>query len=144
LQAALELEPDYADAHGWLGYAYLKMGRKDEAVAEVEKCAQLSHDQPRMVARLAHVYGLVGRKAEGQRLLQSLIARSQAEYVSTMWFAHAYAGLGDFDRAFARLEEAYQQGGATLMRLKSDPMLDPLKGDPRFADLVRRLKLPWP
>ena len=56
-----------------------------------------------------------------------------------MWLAHAYAGLGDFDSAFARLEEAYQQGGATLMRLKSDPMLDPLKGDPRFADLVRRL-----
>ena len=144
LQAAVELEPDYADAHGWLGYAYLKMGRKDEAVAEVEKCAQLSHDQPRMVARLAHVYGLVGRKADGQRLLQSLIDRSQAEYVPPMRFAHAYAGLGDFDRAFARLEEAYQQGGATLMRLKSDPMLDPLKGDPRFADLVRRLNLPWP
>jgi len=61
-----------------------------------------------------------------------------------MFLAHAYAGLGDFDRAFARLEDAYNKGTPTLIRLKSDPMLDPLKGDSRFADLVRRLNLPWP
>ena len=61
-----------------------------------------------------------------------------------MYLAHAYAGLGDFDQAFAQLENAYAQRAPTLIRLKSDPFLDPIKGDARFADLVRRLNLPWP
>jgi len=141
---ALELDPAYADGHGWLGFAYLKMGRRDEGIAELENSARLSHNSLPMVARLAHAYGLVGRRANGQRLLKTLINRSRTEWVSLMYLARAYAGLGDFDRAFATLDDAYERGAPTLIRLKSDPLLDPLKGDPRFADLVRRLNLPWP
>jgi tetratricopeptide (TPR) repeat protein len=144
LTAALELEPDYADAHGWLGLAYLRVGRRDEGLTELEAAARLSHNQVRMVARLAHAYGLAGRHADGQRLVQTLVDRSGSEYVSPIWLAHAYAGLGQSDRAFAYLEDAYRQRTPILMRLKSGPMLDPLKADPRFADLTRRLNLPWP
>ncbi len=143
-KSTLELDPGYADAHGGLGLVYLKMGRRDEGIAEMETCARLSRNSIRMVARLAHAYGLIGRQADGRRLLQALLERSRREWVSPMAVAHAYAGLGDFDQAFARLEDAYTQGTATLIRLKSDPFLDPLKSDPRFADLVRRLNLPWP
>jgi len=141
---ALELDPGYADAHGGLGLVYLKMGRRDEGVAEIETGARLSGNSIRMIARLAHAYGLVGRQADGRRLLQTLLERSRSEWMSPIFVAHAYAGLGDFDQAFARLEDAYARGTATLIRLKSDPFLDPLKSDPRFADLVRRLNLPWP
>jgi hypothetical protein len=89
-------------------------------------------------------YGLVGRRADGERLLRSLLDRPRSEWVSPKYFAYAYTGLGDFDRAFAQLEKAYDLGSPALMRLKSDPFLDPLKGDPRFARLVQRLNLPWP
>jgi tetratricopeptide (TPR) repeat protein len=140
----LELDPSYADGHGWLGFVYLQMGRRDEGIAELEASVRLSRDDIPNVARLAHAYGLVGRRADAQRLLTTLIERSRREWVSPKSFAHVYAGLGDLDQALAKLEEAYRVGTPTLMRLKSDPLLDPLKGDPRFADLVRRLNLPWP
>jgi TolB-like protein/DNA-binding winged helix-turn-helix (wHTH) protein/Tfp pilus assembly protein PilF len=143
-KTTIELDPVYADPHGHLGLVYLKTGRRHEGIAEMETCARLSHESVRMVARLAHTYGLVGRQADGRRLLQTLIDRSRREWVSPLFLAHGYAGLGDFDQAFARLEEAYAGGTPSLMRLKSDPFLDPIKGDARFADLVRRLNLPWP
>jgi tetratricopeptide (TPR) repeat protein len=120
-KSTLELDPGYADAHGGLGLVYLKMGRRDEGIAEMETCARLSRNSIRMVARLAHAYGLIGRQADGRRLLQALLERSRREWVSPMAVAHAYAGLGDFDQAFASLEDAYTQGTATLIRLKSDP-----------------------
>jgi len=140
----IELDPGYADPHGGLGLVYLKTGHRDEGIAEMETCARLSRNSIRMVARLAHAYGLVGRQADGFRLLATLQERSRTEWVSPVFLAHAYAGLGDFDQAFARLEEAFTQRNTILMRLKSDPFLDPLKNDPRFAHLVRRLNLPWP
>ena len=141
--SALELEPEYADAHGWLGLTYIRMGRRDEGIVELERCVDLSRHRPRMVARLAHAYGLVGRQADAERLLKSLSARSRSERVGPMSFAYVYAGLGKHDRAFASLGEAAREGGP-VMRLKFDPLLDPLKDDPRFADLVRQLALPWP
>jgi len=143
-RSALELDPDYAEGHGWLGFAYLKMGHREEGIAELERSAQLSNNSSPMVAWLAHAYGLVARHADGHRLLQTLANRSRTEWVSPMHFARVHAGLGEFDRAFAYLDDAYTRGSPALIRLKSDPLLDPLKGDPRFAALVRRLNLPWP
>jgi TolB-like protein/DNA-binding winged helix-turn-helix (wHTH) protein/Flp pilus assembly protein TadD len=142
-KTTIALAPAYGDPHGQLGFAYLKTGRRDEGIAEIETCARLD-GSVRMEARLAHAYGLVGRQNDARRLLRDLFDRSQKESVSPVWFAHVYAGLGDRDQAFAKLEETYAQGAQYLMRLKSDPLLDPIKGDPRFADLVRRLNLPWP
>ena len=70
--------------------------------------------------------------------------QARERYVSPMYFAHVYAGLGERDLAFARLEEAHRQGGVQLRRIKSDPLLQPLHDDARFESLVRRLHLPWP
>jgi predicted Zn-dependent protease len=131
------------DAHGWLGWIYLKAGRRDEGLAELEVCARPG-DQPRMIARYAHALSLAGRPQEARQLLQLMEHHARERFVSPMYFAHVHAGLGERDLAFSRLEETYRQGGRQLHRLKSDPLLQPLHDDPRFGAIVRRLHLAWP
>ena len=143
LQRALEIQPDYADAHGWLGWIYLKAGRQAEGLAELEVAARPG-DQPRLIARYAHALALVGRPDEARKLLQVMQRQEGEQFVSPMYFAHVHAGLGERDLAFARLEETYRQGGRQLLRIKSDPLLQPLHDDARFESMVRRLHLPWP
>jgi tetratricopeptide (TPR) repeat protein len=137
LARALELDPNYADAHGIVGWIYLQQGKHSEAISKFEMCARLSHDSPRMIARLAHAYGLVGRSGDARRLLSDLENRSRAERISPLHFAEVFAGLGDFDRAFAKLDETIAQG--QFPRLNANPLWIPLYNDPRFASLGRRL-----
>ena len=137
LTRALELDPNYADAHGIVGWVYLQQGKPSEAISKFETCARLSQDSPRMVARLAHAYGLVGRSDDARRLLRDLENRARTERISPLHFAEVFAGLGDFDRAFAKLDETIAQG--QFPRLNANPLLIPLYGDPRFASLGRRL-----
>ena len=143
LQRALGIQPDYADAHGWLGWIYLKAGRQAEGLAELEVAARPG-DQPRLIARYAHALALVGRPDEARKLLQVMQRQEGEQFVSPMYLAHVHAGLGERDLAFARLEETYRQGGRQLLRIKSDPLLQPLHDDARFESMVRRLHLPWP
>ena len=70
LNRSLELDPQYADANGTLGWTYLQMGRRSEAIQAFETCERLSGHSPRMVARLAHAYGLIGRDKDARSLLQ--------------------------------------------------------------------------
>jgi TolB-like protein/DNA-binding winged helix-turn-helix (wHTH) protein/Tfp pilus assembly protein PilF len=136
LKTALDLEPNYADAHGIVGWVHLQQGKVDDGIAKFETCARLSQGSPRMIARLAHAYGLVGRSDDARRLLRELENRARTERISPILFAEMFAGLGDFDRAFAQLEEAIAQGH--FLRLNADPLFIPLYKDPRFAELGRR------
>jgi TolB-like protein/DNA-binding winged helix-turn-helix (wHTH) protein/Flp pilus assembly protein TadD len=136
LGKALELDPSYADAHGIIGWIHLQQGRTSEGIAKFETCARLSQNSPRMVARLAHAYGLVGRADDARRLLRELENRARLETLSPILFAQVFAGLGELDSAFAQLEEALTQG--YFPRLNADPLLIPLYKDPRFAALGKR------
>jgi TolB-like protein/DNA-binding winged helix-turn-helix (wHTH) protein/Flp pilus assembly protein TadD len=136
LNTALELEPNYADAHGLIGWVYLQQGKVAEGIEKFETCARVSKNSARMVARLAHAYGLVGRADDARRLLRELEKRSRTERVTPIHFAEVFAGLGEFDRAFAQLEAALAQG--LFLRLNANPLFIPLYKDPRFAALGRR------
>ena len=68
--------------------------------------------------------------------------RSGRKYVGPDWVARDYIRLGDKDHAFEWLEKAYQEHSSFLLDLKVDPLFDPLRPDPRFQDLVRRVGLP--
>jgi hypothetical protein len=84
-----------------------------------------------------------GRATEARQSLASLLARiKRGRYVSPEAVAIVYAGLGDRDRAFARLDRALDDRTWSLYLLRLEPMLDGLRGDPRFAPLVRRVGLP--
>jgi len=90
---------------------------------------------------LIRAYARAGRRTDALRLLAELKRRREAGYVPAGAFVNAYLGLGDHDQTFVWLERAYQEQSNILQFLKVHPFFDPLRGDPRFADLVRRVGL---
>jgi len=141
LQRALELEPNFMVAHVRLGLAYEQKGMYEDAVAELDKARTLSKENPLVIAALGHAYALSGNRRRAQELLADLKRLSKKRYVSGYDMAVIYSGLREPDQAFAWLEKAYQDREGSLVYLKVEPWLDPLRSDARFADLLRRMNL---
>ena len=91
---------------------------------------------------LVYAYAKLGHRAEAEQVLARSLEREKTTYVPNYWVAVAYAALGDKDKAFSELEKAYQSHDRWIFRIKIDPFMDPLRDDPRFADLVKRIGLP--
>ena len=140
-QKTVELDPSFVRAHLYLGWTYEAKGMFKEAIAEYEKARALD-DSPVLVASLAHGLAVSGRKDEARKLLDELNDRSQHRYVSAYDVALVHIGLGENDRAFEMLEKAYQERSSGLSWLRVDPRLNPLRSDPRFANLMARVGLP--
>jgi len=135
----IEMVPDALQPHFVLGWAAWYQGRPAESVAVLEKA--LSHSREALsLAYLGNVYGRLGRTEEVGvllRELEQLRRRGQAPPIS---FATLYAGLTDADAAFDWLETAYRLRDGYLFWLRGAPGLDPLRQDPRFADLLQRME----
>ena len=138
----LELDPSFSPAHGNLGEAYAAKAMYREALAEYEKFATLSGGSPRSTARVGYAYARLGQRSQALRVLDQLGATSKQRYVPAVSFAIVYVGLGEKEQAFLWLEKAYDERTNSLAYLKVDATWDPLRSDPRFADLVRRIGLP--
>ena len=95
-----------------------------------------------MVALLGHAYAVAGREGDARAVLQQLDAASKTRYVPPYPIAVIYAGLGRDDEAFAWLQKAYEGRDSWMCYLAIDPRMDVLRKDPRFAELLNRLKLP--
>jgi TolB-like protein/DNA-binding winged helix-turn-helix (wHTH) protein len=140
----LDLDSSLLLVHAGIAESYLAKGMAREAVAQLEAGGGPKEDGKPLSAELGNVYGRVGRPADARRILQTLERRARERYVSPMSLAYVHAGLSEKDAAFARLEQAYEERNPKLVGIRIDSMLDPLRDDPRFAALVRRMKLPWP
>jgi serine/threonine protein kinase/tetratricopeptide (TPR) repeat protein len=139
----LELDPNFITVHGGLGAAYLHKSLYKEGIAEVEKELAISPHSAYPLAGLGYAYAVTGRRAEAQKLLDQLNQLSKQEYVPAVFRAQIYAGLGEKDQAFEWLEKSYDDRSiASLAEIKVDPQFDPLRSDPRFQDLLRRMNLP--
>jgi TolB-like protein/DNA-binding winged helix-turn-helix (wHTH) protein/Tfp pilus assembly protein PilF len=121
-------------------YALKKM--YPEAIAISEKAVARRGRQTADLRFLALVYGLAGRKGETQKIIGELKERSRHHYVFPSVFAYAYLGLGDKDEALTFLERAYEEEDPALFWLKMSPLFDPLRTEPRFQDLLRRVNFP--
>ena len=135
----IEMDPNFAFAHNQLAQAYLQKHMNDEAVAELQKAAQLSGGSPTVLANLARAYVASGKKSEAIKVLNDLRKRSNATYSHGPEIAVIYAALGDGDQAMNWLEKGYEErfNPGVLLR----PGFDPLRNDPRFQDLARRVGL---
>ena len=98
-------------------------------------------DDPIILARTGHALAASGRRDEALQTLDQLKEISKGRYVPAYGFAILSAGLGEQEQAFEWLEKCYQDREPKLTRLKVDPLLDPLRSDSRYADLVRRVGL---
>ena len=141
LHSILALRPDDAEALWYLGITLIAKGHPEEAIPVLEKAVSVSDGSPPVVGHLIRAYALAGRRADALRLLAELKRKRQACYVPTAAFVNAYLGLGDYDKAFAWLEEEYKERSNSLQFLKVHPFYDPVREDPRFKDLVRRVGL---
>jgi TolB-like protein/Flp pilus assembly protein TadD len=136
----IEMDPNFGLAHNHLGQAYLQKHRNEEAVAELQKAVQLSGGSPTCIASLARAYAASGKRSEALKLLSDLKKRSNSNYSHASEIAVIYVALGDTDQAMKWLEKGYEErfNPGVLLR----PGFDPLRSDPRFQDLVRRVGLP--
>ena len=139
---ALEMDSNSGFTHWALGRALLAQGKFNEAIAEFQKAIPLSGDSPDEPAELARAYALAGRREEAIKIIGELKKLSESKHVSATTIAAIYGALGDKDQAFAFLNKAFDERDFVLITLKVEPMLDPLRSDPRFAELTRRIGLP--
>ena len=138
-QKTLDLNPNFPMAHRELGLVYAQKSMFPEAIAELEKAVSLSDDLIN-VGFLGQGYALAGRRDETMKILEALREESNVRYASSFGRAVIYACLGEKDQAFRWLERAYQEHGIGP-NVMVVPSLDPLRDDPRFDDLLRRMNL---
>ena len=139
---ALELDADFSRSHLYLGMAYAATGRHHDAVDELRIALGQSGGSGVIVGILGHALGAAGRTQEARDLLAELTARDATQYVPAFNRALIHVGLGDVDLAFEQLNRAVDERSSWLVSLKIEPLLDSIRDDPRFADLVRRVGLP--
>ena len=142
MMSVLRESPNFSVAHWGLGLVYEQTNRNREALAEFEKAVAISHRGPNALASLGHAYAVNGNRDGARKVLGELKERAKKEPISAFQIALVDIGLGDKEAAFAALEEAYRERSTLLTYLKMDPRFDPLRSDPRFKDLLRRIGLP--
>jgi tetratricopeptide (TPR) repeat protein len=135
----IEMDPNFALAHNQLGQAYLQKNMYDEAITELQKAVQLSGGSPTCIASLARAYAASGKRSEAINLLSELKSRSNPNYSDASEIAVIYAVLGDSDQAMNWLQRGYEERFNPSVLLR--PGFDPLRSDPRFQELTRRIGL---
>jgi pentatricopeptide repeat protein len=138
--SALALQPDNVGYLTGLGFALIANNQPADAIPGLEKAISLS-GSPAATGILIRAYAHAGRLRDAMRLLAQLKQRRVAGYIPAGAFVNAYLGLGDKEQAFYWLEQAYKEQSNILQFLKTHPYFDPIRSDPRFADLVRRVGL---
>ncbi|HEX4919166.1 MAG TPA: tetratricopeptide repeat protein, partial [Candidatus Bathyarchaeia archaeon] len=137
----LEMYPDLPFGHFMLGVACWGKGRRAEAIAALEKAHQLEPDRLLSLAYLTYAYAQSGRRAEALQFRQELERRGRAKYVSPLILAVVSLGFQENERALNMLEKNFAPGRFADEQLRQ-PIYDPIRSDPRFQNLLRRMNLP--
>ena len=140
-RSALAVDPDDTRVLEVLGIALMAKGQPEEAIAPLETVISVTHGSPAACGLLIRAFAHAGRRNDALRLLRELKGRRRAGYVPAAAFVDSYLGLGDTDQAFDWFELAYREQSFSLQFLKVSPFLDPIRSDPRLADLVHRVGL---
>ena len=140
LRKVLDIDAKFAPARRMLEEVYAQMGKQKEAVAEREKILSLS-GSPELAASIEEDFFKAGYKGVLQSWLDGLTEISKHGYVSSYSIAQAYMRMGEKEKAFGWLEKAYEEHDSGLVSLAVEPMFDAVRPDPRFRDILRRMKL---
>jgi eukaryotic-like serine/threonine-protein kinase len=140
----IDIDLNYASAHGNLSDMYRDMGKYDLWLEEWKKSATLADDQEDLVTanEAARAYAKGGFHVAISRVIELRKQLAQRRYVDPSLIAYDYAALGDKDQAFYWLEKAYSEKAGVLGNIKLFKQMDPLRSDPRYVDLLKRMGLP--
>jgi len=142
IERTLEVSPGFLPARYFLGQVYLQEHKLPESLTELRAVVTLSPGDDMTQAVLAYAYALSGRKGDAQEVVAGLKEQSRKRFVSPYAIALVYTGLGKKGEAFEWLQEAYKQRDSELPWIGVEPLLDPLRSDSRFQELVGRINLP--
>ncbi len=141
-QKTLELDPYYPGVRFSLSGAYLEKGMNEQAFDEVKKGLELCGCDKETSPIIGYLYARTGKRAQAEAILNRLKKEvSKENQNDTMGMAYIYAALGDKDRAFEWLDQAYDERNSSLIWINQEVRLDYLRSDPRFASLQRRVGL---
>jgi DNA-binding winged helix-turn-helix (wHTH) protein/TolB-like protein len=142
LDLVLAMNPNFAPAHLWLGRTYQELDKFDEALAAFSRVEERVRDWPVSIAARGFVAGIADRPAQAIEALAELEALSAHKFVTSYGIALVHAGLRQNDAAFAALNKAFDERSNWLVWLRLDPRWNGLRSDPRFAELVGRMRFP--
>jgi TolB-like protein/DNA-binding winged helix-turn-helix (wHTH) protein/Tfp pilus assembly protein PilF len=151
----LQLSPEYFPARIQLALAYEQIGKLPQAISELEQAAGLMAgnggppnstqpplDIPVVHALLGHAYAVSGRTTDARRELSKLQAAATKRYIPPSYFAILWMGLGDNKQALTWLDRGYKDRSEHMLYLGLEPLVDPLRADPRFVSLLKQVGLP--
>ena len=149
-KVTLQSDPDFWVARHYLALAYVQKGMHQEAIAELRKLIKAPPSGPipdqvveaecEASSSLGFAYGMAGKRAEAQAILNQIEALSKRRYVSPLYFAIIYAGLKDNDKAIEYLNKAFEARHPGLVLIRIEPMFDGLRSDERFQALIKRFE----
>jgi tetratricopeptide (TPR) repeat protein len=139
---AIEVDPNYVLAHRVTGLTLVRARRFDEGLAALRRATALAPDSIRVAADLGYALGVAGQIDSARTVLAEVREIARRRQVSAYDFAVLHAGLGESEAALDWLEKAYADRATGLRWLKVESIFDGLRGERRFADLLRRLAIP--
>ena len=142
LKKASEVAPNSPQLFLAMGIAHEEKGMFPESIVDFKKVRELAPATPFGLADLAHVYAISGNKAQARKIIDELNEMAKQRYVSSLYGALIYSGLGEKEKTFLSLKKALDEHSVGLSTIKLDPRFDPLHSDPRFAELLRGMNLP--
>ncbi len=135
----LEVDEEYERGFVWTGSAYLALGDPKSALDSFQRGQALDRSVRSYDAMIVRALAALDRREEAEEIMTRLEAESKQQYVRSEYLAMGHAALGNMDAAFDSLERAYQARSGGLIYLHLDPGYEPLRGDPRYADLLARI-----
>jgi len=137
--SVLKDHPDFVLASYWLGSAYREKKMYPEAIATFERARKMTGDLPFMVMAYGQAQAVAGNTSEAKKALAILTKMQKTTFVPDIYPAAIYVALGEKDHAFQLLDSAYQQRVDRLVYFGVEPMADPIRSDPRFAQLMAKV-----
>ena len=138
-QRLISLDPDFWPGHQTLGIVLVKQGRYAEALQETQESVKHANRSNAPLALLGHVYARLGRRSEAEGVIKELEQRYANKQADGRDLAVAYAGFEDNDKVFEWLERSFQDRSVFPAFLRLEPLLEPMRSDPRWGDLERRI-----
>lgn len=137
----LAMNPDYVEAVFALGLSYVQKQMYTEAISELKRAINLSNDRLIYIASLGHAYALSGKRDEAIHILNDLNSRQNNNLAAPFYAGIVNAALGNTDEAISSLYKAYENHFGLLVYIKASPMLDPLRSEPKFTEMLKMIGL---
>ena len=142
MQQTVKLDPNFAPAYDWLGMGYAQEKKFAESIATYKRGVVLSGGLAEILAGLGHAYAVAGEAEKARGVLANLNQFDERWYVPPVQIAYVHVGLGEYDEAMQLLNRAYREHSWELVFLQVEPWFDPIRSDPRFIALTKKMNFP--